>query len=48
MSGQTRYGHSPQTEPRRTAPEASIRINEALVGWAGRARRPAASPEGAR
>jgi DNA-binding PadR family transcriptional regulator len=37
------YGHSPQAESLRTALEASIRINEALGGWADWARRPATS-----
>jgi hypothetical protein len=48
MSGQTRYGHSLRTESLRTALEASIRINEALRGWADWARQPAASQEAGR
>jgi hypothetical protein len=48
MSGQTRYGHSPQTESLGAALEASIRINEALGGRAEWARRPTASAEAGR
>jgi hypothetical protein len=48
MSGQTRYGHSPQTESPRPAREANLRINEALGGRTDWARRPAASQEAAR
>jgi DNA-binding PadR family transcriptional regulator len=39
------YGHSPQTESLRTALEASIRVNEALGGWADWARQPVAPQE---
>ena len=43
--GRGDYGHTPQTESLRTALEASIRINEALGGWADWATRPAAPQE---